>query len=192
MKNYIKENKLAVLIVVSALIIGIIVGASIVTKISVEEAKSIYGSINKSVSESTPAAAFVSSLKLRFKCLGILFLCGLAVIGAPAAVAYTGILGYALGFTVGFMVRYYGLLGLLAAFGGILPHYILLLPSFICMGISGINFSNKLLRGERNISDGFKSYLAKACLIAIPVFAACVAEGFLSSFLLKKILALII
>lgn len=192
MKNYIKENRLAVLIVVSALLIGIIVGASIVTRISEDEAKGIYTGINKSVSESTPGAAFLSSLKLRFKCLGILFLCGLAVVGAPAAAAYTGFLGYAVGFTVGFMIRYYGLLGLLAAFSGILPHYILLLPSFICMGIAGMNFSNRLLRGEKNISDGFRTYIAKACLISVPIFAACIVEGILSSFLLKKILALII
>ena len=192
MKNYIRENKLIMLIVISAFVMGIILGAWSVSRLTQAAAKEIYESINRSVSESTPHKAFLKSLQIEYKSFFLLFICGVAVIGAPAAVFYTGVLGYAVGFTVGFLVEYYGLLGFFAGICAIAPHYFILIPAFLTMGVISINFSNKLLLGEKGLRDGFTTYLVKSLFIAAVIFAACLIEGFFSSFILKKILSVII
>ncbi|MBO4897135.1 MAG: stage II sporulation protein M [Clostridia bacterium] len=192
MKEYIKKNNTVMLIVISAILMGIIIGAHSAARLAPGEAKGIYESINRSVYESTAYKAFIKSLQIEFKSFILLFICGAAVIGAPAAVFYLGFLGYALGFSVGFLVKYYGLLGFFAATCAIVPHYLILIPAFISLGVISINFSNKLLLGERGLKDDFWCYAVKALLIAAAVFSACIIEGFFSSFILKRILSVII
>ena len=192
LKDYFRENKIVMLIVISALLMGIIIGAEAVSHLSPDKAKEIYESINRSVSESTPYKSFVKSLQIEYKSLFLLFFCGAAVIGAPAAVFYIGVLGYSIGFTVGFLVKYYGLLGFFAGVCAIAPHYFVLIPSFIFMGIISISFSNKLLLGEKGLKNDFISYSVKTLFIAVALLAACLIEGFFSSFILKKIFSVII
>ena len=180
------------LIVISALLMGIIIGAGTVSGLSPDKAKEIYESINRSVSESTPYKSFIKSLQIEYKRLFLLFFCGAAVIGAPAAVFYIGVLGYSIGFTVGFLVKYYGLLGFFAGVCAITPHYFILIPAFTFMGTLSISFSNKLLLGEKGLKNDFVSYSAKTLLVAAVLLAACFTEGFFSSIILKKIFSVII
>ncbi len=191
LKNFFRENKTVMLIVVSALIMGIILGAGAVSRLTPEKAKEIYESINRSIAENTSYKSFVKSLQIEFKSFILLFICGAAVIGAPAAVFYIGVLGYAIGFSVGFLVKFYGLLGFCASVCAIAPHYFILIPAFIFMGIISINFSGKLLLGEKGLKNDFLSYTVKALFIAVFIFAACLIEGFFSSFILKKIFSML-
>ena len=192
MRDYIKKNNVLMLIVISSVLMGIIIGSNHAARLNSDVAKSIYESINKSVSESTAYKSFVKSLQIEYKSFILLFICGVAVIGAPAAVFYMGVLGYALGFSVAFLVKYYGLLGFFAAICAILPHYLILIPAFVSLGVISIGFSNKLLLGERGLRDDFSGYAVKALIIAAVIFAACIIEGFFSSPVLKKILSVII
>ena len=192
LKEFLRKNNTVMLIVISALLMGIIIGAHSAAHLSPAEAKGIYESINRSVTESTAYKSFIKSLQIEYKSFVLLFICGALVIGAPAAVFYLGVLGYALGFSVGFLVKYYGLLGFTACVCAIVPHYLVLIPAFISLGVISVNFSNRLLLGERGLRGDFLSYAVKAVIIAAAVFAACIIEGFFSSFVLKRILSVLI
>lgn len=191
MEEYIKNNRLTLLMVFSAVLVGVCIGTVGVLKLDSDSATTLYSGICDAVSDTGVFSAFTKSLYNEFKRFLIIIFCGVTVIGSPVSVFYLGWCGYSLGFSAGFLMKYYGLTGFLATLGGILPHYFLLLPVYICAGIIGINFSNRLLRGEKRLRDDFKVYLAKMFILAILVLFACLIEGFVSTFLLKKILQML-
>ena len=191
MKEYFENNKLTFLIVLSAIIIGITIGSSSVARLSDEDASELYSTVNTSVNTTSVFFAFLKSLSSEFKRFIILFLCGTTVFGSPVSVFFIGYTGYSLGFTVAFMLKYYGLTGLLAAFLGILPHYIVLLPTYCFAGVVCINFSNNILLEKKNFNYDLKKFLVKMIIVLFMIFFACILEGFISAFFLKKIFALI-
>lgn len=192
MESYLKENKLTLLLVFASVLTGAIIGAFSVLKLDSETAATIYSALNENAVRYGIFSAFLKSLFNEFKRFIILFVCGITVFGSPVCVASLWNTGYVLGFSAGFLMRYYGLSGILASLLGIVPHYIILLPAYLCVGIVSINFSSKLLRGERNIKRDFKNYAVKMLFFAVIIFTGCVFEGFVSSYLIKKILTIII
>ena len=191
MERYIKNNKLTIFLVFSAVLTGIVIGTFSLLKLDENLAKSLIDSVNSSISNSSLFAAFTKSISSEFLKFFALFICGITVFGAPMSVFCLGYLGYTLGFSVGFLMKYYGLAGYLSVIFGIIPHYLILLPAYILTGIVGINFSNKLLLGEKQLKNDFKLYTAKMIFFAVMIFLSCIIEGFVSSFFIKKILLLI-
>ena len=190
MKKYFEENRLVMLIVISSLATGVVLGALAAARMPAGECEELCLSVNRSIANTSVYASFLKALTLEFKSFLILFACGIAVIGSPAAAFFIGTKGYAVGFTVAFLMRRYGLLGLFASLCGVLPHYIVLVPAFMCMGVVGINFSNRLLLGEKNLRDNLKIYTVKSLLTAVFIFLGCAVEGFVSSPALKMILSI--
>lgn len=188
LKKYFEENKLVMLIVISSFAVGVVLGAMMAVRVSPEESAALCQSINQSITKTGVYSSFLKALALEFKSFIILFICGIAIIGSPAAAFYIGTKGYAVGFTVAFLMRYYGLLGTLASLAGVLPHYFVLIPAFMCMGVFGINFSNKLLLGEKKLKENLKIYIAKSLLVAILILVGCIVEGFISTPALKAVL----
>ena len=191
MEEYIKNNRLTLLIVFSSVLVGVCLGTIGVLRLDSTAATALYSGINNSVSTTGVFAAFLKSIYNEFKKFGIIFLCGITVIGSPVCVFYLGLCGYSIGFSAGFLMKYYGLSGFLATLAGIFPHYIILLPVYICAGIIGINFSNRLLRGERHLRNDFAVYLAKMIILAVFLLIACLVEGFISTLLLKNIIKIV-
>ena len=191
LKKYLEENRLVMLIVISSLAVGVVIGAIMAVGTSQEDGEALCLSLVQSIMNTGVYASFMKALLLEFKSFLILFICGIAVVGSPAAAFYIGIKGYSVGFTVAFLIRSYGLAGLLAALGGVLPHYLLLIPAFMCMGIIGINFSNKLLLGEKKLKENLKIYVVKSFLIAVFVLIGCAVEGFVSTPLLKAVMSMV-
>jgi len=191
MKSYFENNKLTFLIVFSAMIMGIIIGSSSVARLNQNDATELYSAVKDSIESTGIFTAFSKSISNEFKKFFMLFICGLTVFGSPVSVFVIGLTGYSLGFSVGFLLKYFGLVGLLASFFGIIPHYILLFPAFCCAGVIGINFSNGLLMVHKRNAENLKAYVAKMIIILLIILIACVIEGFFSSFLLKKIIGVI-
>ncbi len=191
MEEYIKNNRLTLFLVFSAVLVGVTIGAFGVLRLSGDLPSTLYAGLNSAVADTGIFSAFLKSLQNEFKRFIIIFVCGITVIGSPVIVFHLGFCGYALGFSSAFLMKYYGLAGFLAVLGGILPHYFLLMPTYIGMGIIGINFSNRLLRGERRLNSDFKTYILKMILLSFLILLSCIVEGFVSTMLLKSILKVI-
>ena len=183
MEEYIKNNRLTLFLVFSAVLTGVTIGALGVLRIRDDAASILYSGLCDAVADTGIFSAFLKSLQNEFKRFLIIFVCGITVIGSPVIVFHLGICGYALGFSSAFFIA-----GFLAVLGGILPHYFLLLPTYISTGIIGINFSNRLLRGEKRLNSDFKTYILKMLLLSLLILLSCIVEGFISTLLLKSIL----
>lgn len=179
------------LIVISALLLGIITGAVNADGLDGEKANEIYNLTNQSVLSGSLHYAFLKSLSIQFTRFIIIFLCGITVIGSPVATFYTGYLGFSLGFSSAFLFKYYGFSGILSILLGILPHYVILIPLYLFMTAMSINFSNALLREDKTLRDSLRNYSVKMLVFAVIIFITCLIEGYISAFFLKTIIGFI-
>lgn len=175
----------------SAIFTGAVIGALSVIKIDNDTSEYLLKAVNDSVGSYQIFAAFKKSLMTHFLRFLILYLFGTTFLGGPACVAYIGYIGYTLGFSSGFLLKFYGLSGFLSIIFAVVPHYLILIPTYLCFGIVIINFSNKLLFGEKKLKNHFNVYTAKTLFFAVMIFLACIVEGFISVPILKKILTLL-
>ncbi len=94
---------------------------------------------------------FKQSIIDNFKTIGLMWLTGLIIIGIgiiPIAVMFRG---FAIGFTVGFIVNEYGTKGFLFSILGILPpQNLFIIPGIISISSVGIAFSLNNIKKKEN------------------------------------------
>ncbi len=108
--------------------------------------------------------SFLETLKI----IGALWVLGMTIIGIPFIILLMGIKGFVTGFSSGFIINAIGLKGVLFTLFGILPKEIIIVPCVITLGVSGINFSLKMIRSRsvRNVlKGGLKTDFLRYCLM---------------------------
>ncbi|NLJ24330.1 MAG: stage II sporulation protein M [Firmicutes bacterium] len=109
------------------------------------------------------------------KTVGVMWLLGLSVLGAPFVLALLFLRGFVLGFTVGFMVKEMVLKGIALAVVSVVPHNLLVVPAIILAGGASLGFSWAALQtllGRRDINM-YQHFLSTTLL----VMAACGLMG---------------
>ena len=131
---------------------GIIFGAIIVNSLSDLQKEDLFYYLNQffgQVGEGKTGPA-EELLKLSFihnvKFTGLMWILGISIIGFPLVFILLFLKGVVVGFSVGFLVNQMGWSGLLLSFGTLLPQNLLLIPVFIFIAASSVNFSMKLIR----------------------------------------------
>lgn len=188
MENYIKQNKLAVFLVLSAILTGTAIGAFSQIRLEETDASSLIFAVKNNIENTKIFTAFLTSLKNEFLRFFVIAFCGSTMLGTPVCVACLGMIGYSLGFSSCFLMQRFGLLGFLGVLLGIIPHYSILLPAYSFLGISSINLSNEMLFERKKVKNSFNNYLKKIILFAVIIFFAILVESFISCLFLKKIL----
>jgi len=117
--------------------------------------------------------------------LGKIFALGLTVIGFPLILAIVFTRGFALGFTVAFLIKEKTLQGWLLALLVVLPPNLLSLPAYILSAVTAINFSLYLIRGRDSvrgvpITQYFMGYLLVMLGLAVLMLGAALIEGYIS------------
>jgi len=191
LKAYANKNMPLYLIAIAAVIMGVIIGSASVGRLDEADAQTLYQSIISSTVNIKAQSTFAKSLFQNAKSVIIFWILGMTVIGTAPMVIAVGAKGYAVGFTVGFLVKYYGLTGFLASVSGVLPHNIIILPCYILLAAAGMNFSQKLLMGTGNIKVSFVSYSALTAILFGIISIGSVVEGYVSSSLIKAALGII-
>jgi stage II sporulation protein M len=122
--------------------------------------------------------------------LAIWFL-GLTIIGVPLILAVVFLRGYALGFTIGFLVHQKGGAGIIMSILSILPQNIVYIPFLIIWSVIAVNFSAYLVgRNPGGVSLG-KALVNYSLLLA--VFLAMFMTGaFIEAYLSPWFLSLIL
>jgi stage II sporulation protein M len=122
--------------------------------------------------------------------LAIWFL-GLTIIGVPLILAVVFLRGYALGFTIGFLVHQKGGAGIIMSILSILPQNIVYIPFLIIWSVIAVNFSAYLVgRNPGGVSLG-KTLVNYSLLLA--VFLAMFMTGaFIEAYLSPWFLSLIL
>lgn len=120
------------------------------------------------------------------KFLLLIWFCGLSLLAIPLALAALFFRGFALGFTVSYMIGRQMSQGLLVTILGILPQNILLLPTFMIAGGLALLFSVSFWRGginKRNLA-----FYSGASFLLFPVVAvAAWLQGYGAPFLLTTV-----
>ena len=109
------------------------------------------------------------------KTIGLMWLLGLSVLGAPFILALVFLRGFVLGFTVAFLVQEMVFRGIILALASVLPHNLLLVPGIILAGGASFAFSWAALQtllGRRDINM-YRQFANTALLVLL----ACICMG---------------
>lgn len=183
-------------------IIGLLFGAIIVNNLSHAQDEDIFSLLNQFFSQLNGSFSlnekqlFQQRLYSHLIFLSILFLFGCMMIGIPFIWLIIFLKGLILGFSVGVVIKQFQTEGLYIILTSILPQNIIIIPIYIVAGVMSMMFSLQLmykLRGHAlSLRRILKKYIFIYCVCCIFLLLAVLIETYLSTFLLQKVLNVII
>lgn len=130
------------------------------------------------------------------KTVGLFWLLGLSVVGAPLVLVLLFSKGFALGFSIGFLVESFSGKGLLLAIASILPHNLIMVPALLVGAIASLSAAFRLaLRRFRDRTDDERRSAGQEllafttlCAIAAVVLAVgAIVQGYLTPLLIAVV-----
>jgi stage II sporulation protein M len=119
----------------------------------------------------------------------LIWLLSISVVGAPVILVIVFARGFALGFTVGLLVREMALAGAAFALVSILPQSFLMIPALVVVSVAGVSFSIYLFRGRinrRGYTGGqFAGFTTIAVLAGLVMAGAALVEGYVTPVLVE-------
>ncbi|HHV39282.1 MAG TPA: stage II sporulation protein M [Tepidimicrobium sp.] len=192
-----QDNFIFYLIITILFILGVVVGAITIKVLNTEHKNKIIMFLN-SFFRNIEGNTFdnISILKQsavdNFKTIMLIWVTGMVVIGLftiPATILFRG---FAMGFTVGFLVNEYGVKGFLFSILGILPHNLLIVPSIISIAAIGLTLSTKKFRrrdinikNNRSAQFNFINYSILVLFFSIFILIGCLIEAYVSPIFLR-------
>ena len=173
---------------------GLVFGALGVSVLDAETNSALGDFVNQGISQLNNDLSFVVTTKQAIAKnlvnLGKIFFLGLTVVGFPLILISIFTRGFALGFTVVFLIREKALRGGALVLFAVLPPNLLSLPAYFLAAVSAINFTLYLIRGrdtQRNIpiTQYFLGYLVMMFLFGLLVVSAAFIEGYLSPLMIR-------
>lgn len=199
LENHIKNNLGKYLLLFSFFILGIGLGAFTVNGLSSIQRYEL-DNYMQGFFEMFDAQTINSSSLLKVssiyngKMMLILWLLGITVIGIPFIFAVTGIRGFINGFSAGFFIRLMGIKSLLFIAVVILIKEIIIMPSLMTMGVTGINFSQNIIKNRKvsypakeSFLTSFAAYCATTLLCCAFLFIGILVEAYVVPVLIRII-----
>lgn len=179
-------------------IMGVVFGSIIVGALTVEQRQDLLGYLNhffNGLQQDTIAdsrAALVHAAGHHLKYIGVMWLLGLSIVGAPLILILIFLKGLVIGFTVGFFVRELSWNGLGFALLAVFPQNLLIVPALIIVAVSSIGFSllllrNRFIQRRGTIYPQFISYSFLVVVMACVLVAASFFEAFISPELMRSV-----
>lgn len=191
-KRHFRNNFVYYFVLSLSFIIGISIGAILINKLNAEQSLKIsshFSWIFNFIKEQNLNSIniFISSLLSNMKILFLIWILGLTGIGLliiPLIIVWKGM---AIGFTVGFLVKGFGMKGFMFSLAGLLPHYLILIPGFLAIGAVGISNSIYIGKGRRSKINqlDISEYSILMFLFFIIIIFGCFIEGFLTPHFFK-------
>lgn len=169
-KGHFIKNLFLYIIIILSLTVGISTGAFTVNALSDSQTDELFTYIQDffyilNAQDINNTELFKLSVFNNIKTLLILWFLGITIIGIPFILLIIGIKGFVIGFTVGFLIKSLNFKGIVFTFLGILPQNLIIIPCYIVLGITCINFSLSMIRNKvktkyrkENIKTQFFSY----------------------------------
>jgi stage II sporulation protein M len=193
--DHLKEHATIYIFMIILFLTGIIFGAIIVNSMGFQQKQDLlfylerfFGHItNDDPVENTQLLK--ESFFYHLKYILLLFILGLSVIGLPVVWVLIFLKGLVIGFSVGFIVKQFGMHGFLVATFGIAPQNVIVIPIYIIAGSLSMIFTlgllNKLFSRKASFSqpilNPFVKYISVfAILIALSVVPAAI-EAFVAN-----------
>lgn len=179
-------------------IMGVVFGSLIVGALSVEQRQDLLGYLQhffNGLEQGTiadPATALKHAAGHHLKYVGLMWILGLSIIGAPLVLVLIFLKGLVIGFTVGFFVRELSWNGLGFAFLSVFPQNLIIVPAMIIVSVSSIGFSllllrNRFIQRRGTIYPQFMSYSFLVFVMACVLVFASFFEAYVSPKLMESV-----
>lgn len=193
-KRHLQDNFLLYFILLISFVIGIVIGAILINRLNPEDKLGISSYLSMVVelmssNGNKTIDIFKSSLFTNFRIALIIWGLGFFLIGIIIIPIIIGWKGIAIGFTVGFMVKEFGIKGFIFSLTSLLPHYLIILPGFITIGaISASNSINrKKSHGKIAYKRNFVDYNTIFFIFFLLIVIGSLIEGFFIPYILNLI-----
>lgn len=179
-------------------IMGVVFGSLTVGALSVDQREGLLGYLQhffNGLEQGTiadPNTALKHSAAHHLKYIGLMWILGLSIIGAPLVLILIFLKGLVIGFTVGFFVRELSWDGLGFAFLSVFPQNLIVVPAMIIVSVASIGFSLLLLRNRfihrrGTIYPQFLSYSFLVLVMACVLVFASFFEAYVSPKLMQAV-----
>lgn len=162
-------------------LVGTVFGALMVNALSLEQLqdlsrylKDFFATVNQNeqgFADPQAASTFWDSASLHLKWVGLIWVCGLSVIGLPGIFVLNFLKGVLIGFSVGYLVGQYSWKGLLFSLVSVTPHNLLVIPVLLVCSVAAMTFSIHMIKTKilaTRPSDGMlRPLLSYAGLTAV-------------------------
>ncbi len=178
--------------ILTLLVLGIVSGAVSVAALAGEEKaqlvsylKLFFRSAGRGSLDLSGAVLLRDVFFANLKTAGVMWFLGLSVVGAPLVSVVLFIRGFALGFTVGFLVDELGFRGLLLALLSVLPPNLVAIPAWSFLGVSALSFAVYLFRrgrrdSRRAVMAAVSNYLMAGLLGVAMLFLSGLIDAYVS------------
>lgn len=200
--NHVHNNLSLYTFTTILIFIGIFFGAVIVNSLNIEQKNDLYLYLTRFFNQMmhepgmTAADLFNQSFSHYLKYIGLIWILGISVIGLPIILILLFLKGIVIGFTVGFLVSQMGIKGFFLALVSVLPQNLILIPTFIIVGVASISFSLRMIRMQFKRTQPFGPLFVKYSLLMIGVIGLIALsssiEAWISPFLMKAVIKLFI
>lgn len=194
-KKHFQNSFIVYFILTIFFVIGIVIGAILINKLGTGENLNFvnhFSWIFKHIEEGKYKSVDIFKLTLLSNAkivsiIWILGLIGLGVLIIPLILCWKGV---TIGFIVGFLVKEFGIKGFTFALLGLLPNYLIIIPSFLVIGATGLTYSAYGIkaRGSRMNNRNIIDYLILTLLFFLIIIFGCFIEGFFTSYFLNLII----
>lgn len=196
-KRHFQNNFIIYFILFLFLIGGITIGSILVNKLELTQG-------NKAIKYLSPLIdniengnqasldMFKSDLLTKLKFTLIVWLSGFVFIGIILIPLIIGLKGISIGFTVGFLVKSFGIKGFTFALSGLLPHYLIILPGILAICFIGLSNANANSKLKRNVIKRInKINLLEYSLLILFSFTIVIVGSLVGSFTIPYFIKLL-
>ncbi|MGI6328319.1 MAG: stage II sporulation protein M [Dethiobacteria bacterium] len=141
-----------------------------------------------------PLEILKTSYQKNILLLSVLWLLGLLWMGFPFILFLLLIKGFAIGFTVGFMVRHYSLKGIVFCLAAVLPHNIIMVPGYLVAGATAMTFSILNVKGRlaKKHANNRRQYFQQYCIMMFMVLIFELLGGLVEAYVTPVFMELVI
>lgn len=195
LKQHIRNNRWQYIVIGLVFLVGLVMGGQKVEGLEGGVRDYLRELIDTYLQEGQKASIYgpgilLAALATQAKTVVAIWFLGLTVIGVPLILAVVFLRGYALGFTVGFLVQQKGGAGVIMSILSILPQNLVYIPLLIIWAVIAVNFSSYLIGRHPGAALG-KTLINYSLLLAVFLVlftAGAFIEAYLSPWFLSLIL----
>lgn len=195
LKQHIRNNRWQYIVIGLVFLVGLVMGSQKVEGLEGGVRDYLRQMIDNYLQEGRQAPIYgpgilMAALVTQAKTVLAIWFLGLTVIGVPLILGVIFLRGYALGFTVGFLVHQKGGAGVVMSILSILPQNLVYIPLLIIWAVIAVNFSSYLVGRNSGVSLS-KTLINYSLLLAIFLVlftAGAFIEAYLSPWFLSLIL----
>jgi len=195
LKQHIRNNRWQYIVIGLVFLVGLVMGGQKVEGLEGGVRDYLRELIDTYLQEGQKAPIYgpgilLAALATQAKTVVAIWFLGLTVIGVPLILAVVFLRGYALGFTVGFLVQQKGGAGVIMSILSILPQNLVYIPLLIIWAVIAVNFSSYLIGRHPGAALG-KTLINYSLLLAV-FLVLFTAGAFIAAYLSPWFLSLIL